>query len=180
MSYNYTLQQQGVTAAVSCQPLLQSNIEWTRAKPVYVTNTGNAHEQVNKSARAQTFYQTTTLLLPNNMTQSETIVSTNDFVASFSYKPDPNVNIWQFEFAGYGLYTLPQVGFKNMTCSVRPLLTTVNVTYYNNSDFFATNVVDRGSDPSIVPNNIIPAVNEVFALTSLVTVGLSRSWLSAK
>ncbi|KAF6829252.1 fungal specific transcription factor domain-containing protein [Colletotrichum plurivorum] len=142
--FNYTLAQQGLSAAVSCQETPNTPIQRRLIETINVTNAGGAGNMQLSSFRINT---------SDCRSNDKWLVSTYGTVAPAFCQPDPTVKKYQLYLAPSGKYA----NLPNLTCSIEPVITRSLASYSRATGLLTQQIVET-VEGSLVPNETAEAV----------------------
>jgi hypothetical protein len=177
-SFDHSIEQQGLSADVSCEEDHSSSITQTTYQKIYVTNAGANHGYVIE----QNFELHFTPPKPSNFLYADLsilmhaandrrcnswnktmITSAGASIACFLCQPDPQFNKWVLYLMPFNSYAIPYAGsgnqpFPKLQCNIKPHITVNNVTYSSATGLFTSSLLSSNPQSFLVPNETVQSL----------------------
>jgi hypothetical protein len=180
-SFNHSIEQQGLSADVSCEEDHSSSITQTTYQKIYVTNAGakpayvieqNFVLQFTPSKPLAFSYADLSILMHAandrrcNSWNKTMVTSAIASVACFLCQPDPQFKEYVLYVMPFNSYAKPYAGsgnqpFPKLKCNIKPHITVNNVTYSSATGLFTSSLLSSNPHSFLVPNETVQSLELV-------------------
>ena len=180
-SFNYSIEQQGLSADVSCEEDHNSSITRTTYQKIHVTNAGYKRSYVIEQNFALHFtppkpsdflYADLSILMRAANDRrcynwNKTMVTSADAsIACFLCQPDPQFKEYVLYVTPFNSYAKPYTGsgnqpFPKLQCNIKPHITVNNVTYSSATGLFTSSLLSSNPHSFLVPNETVQSLELV-------------------